>query len=78
MGKGKSYLLSVSVGPIMAANHKSEDFRIEDWAIPEDELPWNTPAAAPAGKPTQTRFQAANIIELDQYRRRKRDNQAAD
>jgi len=55
----------------MAANHKSEDFRVEDWAIPEDELPWNTPAAAPAGKPTPTRFQSANIIELDQYRRRK-------
>jgi len=63
----------------MAANQKSDDFQIEDWAIPEDELPWNTPAAATADKPTQARFQSANnIIELDQYRRLKRDNQAGD
>jgi hypothetical protein len=54
----------------MAANQKSGDFRIEDWAIPEDELPWNAPAA-PVGKPTRTRFQSANVIELDQYRRQK-------
>ena len=62
----------------MATNQKSEDFRIEDWAIPENELPWNAPAAATAGKPTRTRFQVANIIELDQYRRQKRDNGAVD
>ena len=62
----------------MAADQKSDDFRIEDWAIPEHELPWNTPTAATADKPTQARFQAANIIELDQYRRQKRDNQPVD
>jgi hypothetical protein len=62
----------------MAAKQKSEDFRIEDWAIPESELPWNAPAAATADKSTRIGFQSANIIELDQYRRRKRDNQAAD
>jgi len=61
----------------MPANQKSDDFQIEDWAIPEDELPWNAPAT-PAAKPAQNRFQSANIIELDQYRQRKRDNQAAD
>jgi hypothetical protein len=55
----------------MAANQKSDDFQIEDWAIPEDELPWNAPAAATAAKPTQSRFQAANVIELNQYRRLK-------
>jgi len=48
----------------MAANQKSDDFKVEDWAIPEDELPWNTPVAA--------RFQAPNVIELNQYRRQKR------
>jgi hypothetical protein len=48
----------------MAANQKSDDFKVEDWAIPEEELPWNAPAAA--------RFQATNIILLDQYRRQKR------
>jgi hypothetical protein len=62
----------------MAAHQKSEDFRIEDWAIPEEALPWNTPPAATAAKPTQSRFQAANVIELKQYRRRQRDNPAAD
>ena len=61
----------------MAANQKS-DFQIEDWAIPEDELPWNTPAAATTNKPSRTRFQSANIIDLDQYRQRKRDNQPVD
>jgi len=64
-------------GPIMVTHQKPEDFRIEDWAIPEDELPWNVPTAATADKPTRTR-PSANIIELDQYRRLKRDNQAAD
>jgi hypothetical protein len=59
----------------VAANQKSEDFRIEDWAIPEDELPWNAPAAAMVGKPTQSRFQAANVIELNQYRRLKNKSQ---
>jgi len=57
----------------MATNQKSDDFRIEDWAIPKDELPWNTPAAATAGRPTRPRFQAPNVIELDQYRRQKQD-----
>jgi hypothetical protein len=62
----------------MAADQKSDDFRIEDWAIPEHELPWNTPVAATANKPSRARFQSANnIIELDQYRRQKRDNQPA-
>jgi hypothetical protein len=49
----------------MAAKQKSQDFRIEDWAISEDELPWNTPAAA--------KSRAPNVIELDQYRRQKRN-----
>jgi hypothetical protein len=62
----------------MAANQKSDDFQIEDWAIPEDELPWNTPAAAPADRPTQSRFQAPNVIELDQYRRQKRNTSNTD
>jgi hypothetical protein len=62
----------------MAANQKPEDFKIEDWAIPEDELPWNTPAADMADTPTRTRFQSANVIELNQYRRRKRDTPNAD
>ena len=41
----------------MSANQKSEDFRIEDWAIPEAELPWNAPTAA--------RFQSPNVIDLE-------------
>jgi len=53
----------------MAANQKSEDFKVEDWAIPEDELPWNAPTVAPAGKLSRSRFQAPNIVDLDQYRR---------
>jgi len=61
----------------MAANQKSEDFRIEDWAIPEEELPWNAPPPVTADKPTRTRFQSANVIELDQYRRPKQRNPAA-
>ena len=56
----------------MAANQKSEDFRIEDWAIPEDELPWNAPAAAAEDKPT------ADVIELEQYRRQKRNTSNTD
>jgi len=55
----------------VAANRKPDDFRLEDWTIPEQELLWNTPAA-PAGKPTQSRFQSPNVIELDQYRRRRK------
>jgi len=53
----------------MATKQQSEDFRIEDWAIPEAELPWN---ATPR---QQSRFQSSssNIVELDQYRRRGRD-----
>jgi hypothetical protein len=54
----------------MAANQKSEDFKIEDWAIPEEELPWNIPAAA--------RFQSPNVIELEQYRRQKRNTSNTD
>jgi hypothetical protein len=53
----------------MAAKQKSEDFRIEDWAIPEAELPWNTAAAAG--------LQAPNVIHLDQYRRQKRKDAGA-
>jgi len=48
----------------MAANQKSEDFRIEDWAIPEDELPWNAAQVAPQ--------QSANVIDLEQYRRQRK------
>jgi len=62
----------------MAANQKSEDFRIEDWAIPEDELPWNAPAPVMAAKPTQSRFQAANVIDLDQCRRQRRNTLKTD
>jgi len=54
----------------MAAKQKSQDFRIEDWAISEDELPWNTPAAA--------KSRAPNVIELDQYRRQKRNKSTGD
>ena len=57
----------------MAANQKSEDFRIEDWAIPESELPWNAPAAATADKSTRIGFQSANVIELDKHRRQRRN-----
>jgi hypothetical protein len=54
----------------MAANQKAEDFQIEDWAIPEEELPWNAGAAA--------RFQAPNVVCLEQYRRkRKPDTQGS-
>ena len=65
----------------MAANQKSGDFKIEDWAIPEDELPWNAAAAVMADKPLRTR-QSANIIELStntgagQCRVRRQSNRA--
>jgi hypothetical protein len=52
----------------MAAKQKFEGFRIEDWAIPEDELPWNS------AQRQQSRFQARNVVELEHYRHRKRDN----
>jgi hypothetical protein len=48
----------------MAAKQKSEEFQIEDWAIREEELPWNASAAA--------RFQAPNIVCLEQYRRKRK------
>jgi hypothetical protein len=54
----------------MAGNQKAEDFQIEDWAIPEEELPWNAGTAA--------RFQTPNIVCLEQYRRkRKPDTQGS-
>jgi hypothetical protein len=49
----------------MTKSQKLKDFRLEDWAIPEHELPWNAPTAATEG------LQSANVIELDRYRRRK-------
>jgi hypothetical protein len=38
----------------VAGNQKSEEFQIEDWAIPEEELPWNAGATA--------RFQAPKVV----------------
>jgi hypothetical protein len=54
---------------VSSDNQKPDDFQIEDWAIPEDELPWNTPVAAQASKTTHS-----NVVELDQYRRERRNS----